>query len=112
MPLERLVVKDGTRVHIIPIAKLDYAEAQDDYVGLRSEGKMYLKQQTLASLETQLDAAKFVRIHRSYLVNLERIARIEPYTKDSRVAVLQDSTQLPVSRAGHAKLKDLLGDNV
>ncbi len=112
MPLERLVVKDSTRVHIIPIAKLDYAEAQDDYVGLRSEGKMYLKQQTLASLETQLDAAKFVRIHRSYLVNLERIARIEPYTKDSRVAVLQDGTQLPVSRAGHAKLKELLGENV
>jgi two-component system LytT family response regulator len=110
--LERVVVKDGTRVHIIPIAKLDYAEAQDDYVGLHSERKMYLKQQTLASLETQLDVRKFVRIHRSYVVNLERIARIEPYTKDSRVAVLQDGTQLPVSRAGHAKLKELLGDNV
>ncbi|MEO8100361.1 MAG: response regulator [Acidobacteriota bacterium] len=110
--LERLVVKDGTRVHIIPIAKLDYAEAQDDYVGLHSEKKMYLKQQTLANLETQLDTRKFVRIHRSYVVNLERIARIEPYTKDSRVAVLQDGTQLPVSRAGHAKLKEMLGDNV
>ena len=112
MALERVVVKDGTKVHIIPIAKLDYAEAQDDYVGLQSEGKTYLKQQTLASLETQLDPAKFVRIHRSYMVNLERIARIEPYTKDSRVAVLQDGKQLPVSRAGHARLKELLGDNV
>jgi two-component system LytT family response regulator len=110
--LERVVVKDGTKVHIIPIAKLDYAEAQDDYVGLHSEGKTYLKQQTLASLETQLDPAKFVRTHRSYVVNLERIARIEPYTKDSRVAVLQDGAQLPVSRAGHAKLKELLGGNV
>jgi two-component system LytT family response regulator len=111
-PLERVVVKDGTRVHIIPIAKLDYAEAQDDYVALHSEGKSYLKQQTLASLETQLDARRFVRIHRSYVVNLERIARIEPYTKDSRVAVLQGGAQLPVSRTGHAKLKEYFGDNV
>ncbi len=107
--LERLVVKDGTRVQIIPMAKLDYAEAQDDYVGLHSERKTYLKQQTITSLESQLDPGKFVRIHRSYVVNLERIARIEPFTKDSRVAVLRDGTQLPVSRAGHAKLKELLG---
>jgi len=112
MTLERVVVKDGTKVHIIPIAKLDYVEAQDDYAGLHSEKKMYLKQQTLASLEAQLDPRRFVRIHRSYVVNLERIARIEPYTKDSRVAVLQDGTQLPVSRAGHAKLREMLGDNV
>ena len=110
--LDRVVVKDGTRVHIIPVAKLDYAEAQDDYVGLHSEKKVYLKQQTLASLETQLDGRKFVRIHRSYVVNLERIARIEPYTKDSRVVVLQDGTQLPVSRTGHTRLKELLGENV
>jgi two-component system LytT family response regulator len=109
--LERVVVKDGTRVHIIPINKLDYAEAQDDYVGLHSEKKTYLKQQTLASLEMQLDTRKFVRVHRSYVVNLERIARIEPYTKDSRVVILQDGTQLPVSRTGHSRLKELLGDN-
>ena len=110
--LERIVVKDGAKVHIIPIDKLDYVEAQDDYIALRSEKKNYLKQQTIASVETQLDSKRFVRIHRSYIVNLERIARIEPYTKDSRVAVLTDGTQLPVSRSGHAKLKSLLGDNV
>jgi two-component system, LytTR family, response regulator len=108
--LERIVVKDGTKVHIIPIAKLDYVEAQDDYIALRSEKKNFLKQQTISSIETQLDARKFVRIHRSYIVNLERIARIEPYTKDSRVAVLNDGTQLPVSRSGHAKLKEMLGE--
>lgn len=108
--LERIVVKDGTKVHIIPIEKLDYVEAQDDYIALRSEKKNYLKQQTISSIEAQLDAKRFVRIHRSYIVNLERIARIEPYTKDSRVAVLQDGSQLPVSRSGHAKLKTLLGD--
>jgi two-component system, LytTR family, response regulator len=110
VPLARIVVKDGTKVQVIPVAKLDYAEAQDDYVGLHSEKKMYLKQQTLASLEGQLDGRQFVRIHRSYLVNVERIARIEPYTKDNRVAVLQDGTQLPVSRTGHARLRELLGD--
>ncbi len=108
--LERIVVKDGTKVHIIPLEKLDYVEAQDDYIALRSEKKSYLKQQTISSIESQLDSRKFVRIHRSYIVNLERIARIEPYTKDSRVAVLNDGTQLPVSRSGHAKLKSMLGE--
>ena len=107
---ERIVVKDGTKVHIIPIDKLDYVEAQDDYIALRSEKKSYLKQQTISSIEAQLDSKKFIRIHRSYIVNLERIARIEPYTKDSRVAVLLDGSQLPVSRSGHAKLKALLGE--
>jgi two-component system LytT family response regulator len=108
--LERVVVKDGTKVHIIPVGKLDYVEAQDDYVALRSAGKNHLKQQTISSLETQLDPQRFVRIHRSYIVNLERIARIEPYTKDSRVAVLHDGTQLPVSRSGHTRLNALLGE--
>ncbi len=108
--VERIVVRDGSKVHIIPIAKLDYVEAQDDYAALHSEQKSYLKQQTIASLETQLDPQRFVRIHRSYIVNLERIARIEPYAKDSRVAVLRDGTQLPVSRQGYTRLKALLGE--
>jgi len=106
--LERIAVRDGTRVHIIPIAKLDYAEAQDDYVALHSGGKQFLKQQTISSLESGLDPARFVRIHRSYLVNLERVVKIEPYTKDSRVVVLADGAQLPVSRAGYARLQTLL----
>jgi two-component system LytT family response regulator len=106
--LERIVVKDGVRVHVIPVEKLDYAEAQDDYVELHSEHKSYLKQQTIASLESCLDPDRFVRIHRSVIVNLERVAKIEAYTKDSRVAVLDDGTQLPVSRAGYARLKALL----
>jgi two-component system LytT family response regulator len=106
--LERIAVRDGTRVHIIPIAKLDYAEAQDDYVALHSGGKQFLKQQTISSLEGALDPARFVRIHRSYLVNLERVVKIEPYTKDSRVVVLADGAQLPVSRAGYTRLQALL----
>jgi len=105
---ERIVVRDGTRVHIIPVAKLDYAEAQDDYVGLHAEGKTHLKQQTISSLETVLDPAQFIRIHRSCIVNLEKVTRIEPYSKDNHVVVLTNGTQLPVSRSGYARLRGLL----
>ena len=93
---------------LIPVAKLDFAEAQDDYVALASEGKKHLKQQTIASLEAALNPKQFVRIHRSYVVNLERVMRIEPYGKDSRVAVLSTGVRLPVSRAGYARLQALL----
>jgi two-component system LytT family response regulator len=103
-------VKDGTRVQIIPVVKLDYAEAQDDYIALASQGKKYLKQQTVSSLEASLDPKSFVRIHRSYLVNLERVTRLEPYGKDTHVVILNDGARLPVSRAGHARLKELLGE--
>lgn len=108
--LERLVVRDGTRVTLIPVAKLDYVEAQDDYAALASQGKKHLKQQTIASLEACLAPESFVRIHRSYIVNLERVVRIEPYGKDSRLAILTDGTRLPVSRAGYARLKALLDE--
>ncbi len=104
----RVIVKDGTKVYVIPAERLDYAESQDDYVSLHSEGKSYLKQQTIAALETMLDPEQFVRIHRSYLVNLARVERIEPYTKDSRVAVLTGGVRLPVSRAGYDRLRTLL----
>lgn len=105
---ERIVVKDGTRVTLIPCSKLDYAESQDDYVALASEGKKHLKQQTIASLDASLDPALFVRIHRSYLVNLEKVVRIEPYGKDSRMAILATGARLPVSKTGYARLKTLL----
>lgn len=105
---QRIVVKDGTRVHVIPVAQLDYAEAQDDYVALHSGGKVYLKQQTISSLESSLDLTRFIRVHRSFLVNLERVAKIEPYTKDTRLAVLADGSQIPVSRAGYIRLKELM----
>jgi two-component system, LytTR family, response regulator len=105
---ERIVVRDGTRVHIIPIAKLDYAEAQDDYVALASEGKKHLKQQTISSLETSLDPARFLRIHRSYIVNLERVTKIEPYGKDTHLSILSDGTRLPVSRSGYGRLRAVL----
>jgi two-component system, LytTR family, response regulator len=106
--VERLVVKDGTRVHIIPVTKLDYVEAQDDYVALASQGKKYLKQQTISSVEAALDPKTFLRIHRSCIVNLERVAKVEPYGKDSHVAILHDGVRLPVSRAGYARLRAVL----
>jgi two-component system LytT family response regulator len=106
--LDRIPVRDGTRVFIIPVSKLDYAEAQDDYVALASEGKKHLKQQTISSLETALDPSRFLRIHRSYIVNLERVARVEPYGKDSHVAVLANGMQLPVSKAGYTRLRAFL----
>jgi len=108
---QRIVVKDGTRVHVIPLDKLDYAEAQDDYVALHSGGKSYLKQQPIAELEAALDPNRFVRVHRSAIVNLERVARIEPYGKESRIAILGDGTRLPVSRSGYARLLEAMGDS-
>jgi two-component system LytT family response regulator len=107
--LERIVVKDGPRVHVIATGKLDYAEAQDDYVALRSDGKSWLKQQTISSLESALDPRRFIRLHRSYLVNVERIARIEANTKDTWLAVLTDGSKIPMSRAGYAKFREVAG---
>lgn len=106
--VERILVKDGARVHVIPVQRLDWIEAQDDYAAIRTEGKTYLKTQTLAEIAAGLDPARFVRIHRSYVLNVERLARLELYAKDSRVAFLKDGKQLPVSRAGYARLRELL----
>ena len=108
LPLERVLVKDGSKVHVIPVDKIDYIEAQDDYVAIKSDGKTHLKQERMTELEKELDATKFVRVHRSYILNLERIARIELYAKDSRMAILKDGTKLLISRAGYDKLKTLL----
>jgi two-component system LytT family response regulator len=94
---------------VIASAKLDFAEAQDDYVALRSEGKTWLKQQTISKLESALDPRRFLRVHRSYLVNLERIARVEPNTKDTWLAILRDGTKIPMSRAGYARFRELAG---
>lgn len=107
--LERIVVKDGPSVRVIPAGKLDYAEAQDDYTALRSEGKTWLKQQTISSLEAALDPRRFIRVHRSYLVNIERVVRIDANTKDTWIAVLSDGSRLPVSRGGYGRFRELVG---
>jgi two-component system, LytTR family, response regulator len=107
-PASRIVVRQGPKVHVITADKLDFAEAQDDYVSLRSEGKSYLKQQTLADLESSLDHSRFVRIHRSYLLNLDRLARIDTEGGEPKAVVLHDGTRLPLSRSGYGRLKGLL----
>lgn len=106
--LQRLVVRDGTRVHIIPVDQLEYAEAQDDYVALRSGGKSYLKQQTISSLAESLDPDRFVRVHRSFVVNLDCVRKIESYTKETRIAILASGAQVPVSRTGFVRLRELM----
>jgi two-component system LytT family response regulator len=108
LPLDRVVIRDGADVHVVAVDKIDYVEAQDDYVAFRSGGRSWLKEQTLSDVEAQLDRRRFVRIHRSYLLNIDRIVRVELYAKDSRVAILNDGTKLPVSRAGYQRLQQLL----
>ena len=107
-PAERVLIRDGANVHVLPVDEIDYVEAQDDYVAFTSAGKQYLKDQTLAAVEAALDPSRFVRIHRSYVLNIDRIAKVELYAKDSRIAILRDGTRLPVSRAGYARLSQLL----
>jgi len=107
-PLERILIRDRADVHVIPVEKIDYLESQDDYVSVKAAGKSYLKEQTLAELETLLDKEVFVRIHRRYILNIARLSRIELAVKDNRIAILVDGSKLPISRSGYARLKELL----
>lgn len=107
-PLERILIRDRSDVHVVPVQKIDWIESQDDYVSIRTGGKSYLKEQTLGELESLLDAAAFVRIHRRYILNLSRLSKIELGAKDARIAILTDGTQLPISRTGYARLRELL----
>jgi two-component system LytT family response regulator len=104
----RIVVKDGGHIQVIPVDRLDYAQAQDDYVALHTAGKSFLKAQTLGALEASLDPALFVRVHRSYLVCLDRIRALEPSGKNDHVALLASGARVPVSREGYARLRELL----
>lgn len=106
--IDRLLIRDRSNVHVIPIEQIDYLEAQDDYVSIRAAGRSYLKEQTLGELEEQLAAKGFVRIHRRYILNVTRLAKIELSEKDNRVAILNDKTELPISRSGYMKLRELL----
>jgi two-component system LytT family response regulator len=107
--LERVLIRHEGRVHVLPVDRLDFIEAQDDYLSFASGGKRFRKQQTMTELESQLDPTRFVRIHRSFILNIERLARIDLYGKDSWLAILSDGTKLPMSRTGHARLKELIG---
>ena len=106
--VERVLIKDGARIDVIPVERIEFVEAQDDYVAIHAEGRSWLKNQTLSELASQLDPDRFVRIHRSYLVNLEKVGRLDLLGKESRVVTLAGGRQLPVSRAGYARLRELM----
>jgi two-component system LytT family response regulator len=107
-PIERVLIRDGARVQVVPVARIEYVEAQDDYVAICSEGRRWLKNQRMAELESQLDPRAFLRVHRSYIVNLGTIARIEPTGKDGHCAVLKSGARIPISRSGYQKVRDLM----
>jgi two-component system LytT family response regulator len=108
-PINRLVVRKGNAINLIPVDQIRYIEAQDDYVMIyHTQGKA-LKQQTLKFCEDNLPEKEFVRIHRSYIVNVGEIKRIEPYGKDTHMAILGSGDKLPVSRSGYKQLKEGLG---
>lgn len=108
-PLNRVVVRKGNAISLIPIEDVKYIEAQDDYVMIHHANGKALKQQTMKFYEDNLPPSDFIRIHRSCIVNVKEIKRIEPYGKDNHVAILNTGDKLPVSRAGYKQLKDDLG---
>jgi two-component system LytT family response regulator len=107
-PVNRIVVRKANSINIIPVDQVRYVEAQDDYVMIYHSAGKALKQQTMKFYEDNLPKESFVRIHRSYIVKIEEIFRIEPYSKDNYVAVLHSGDKLPVSRAGYKHLKEEL----
>ncbi len=106
--LQRIMVREGARVHVIAIDEVDYIEARDDSVVIHAGPTEHIKPQRLAALADRLDPDQFIRVHRSFVVNIDRISRIELYAKDSRIAILKDGVQIPVSRSGYARLRELL----
>lgn len=106
--LNRLIVKKNLSVIIIPVDNIHYIEAQDDYVMIHSEEGKNLKQKTMKTLETSLDPNEFIRIHRSYIVNIGQILKLESAEKDNYIVKLKNGTVLPVSKTGYTKLKEML----
>jgi two-component system LytT family response regulator len=107
-PVSRIVVRKGNAINLIPVEQIRYVEAQDDYVMIYHTTGKALKQQTMKFYEENLPKTDFVRIHRSYIVKVEEIKRIEPYGKDNHIAILNSEDKLPVSRAGYKHLKEEL----
>jgi two-component system LytT family response regulator len=105
----RIVVKDNGKIKIIPTANIQYLEAADDYVKIHTPDGVFLKNKTMGYIEETLDGQNFIRIHRSYIVNVQLITRIDPYEKESHLAVLSINTKLPVSKSGYVRLKQVLG---
>jgi two-component system, LytTR family, response regulator len=106
---ERIVVKTAGRIKIIPLHEIQYLEAADDYVKIFTAEGNYLKKKTMSYFEEVLDPKQFVRTHRSYIVNIQQITRIDAYEKENQVAILTSGAKIPVSKNGYAKLKIVLG---
>jgi two-component system LytT family response regulator len=106
---QRVVVKTGGKIKIIPVEDIHYLEASDDYVKIHTHNGAFLKNKTMNYFEQVLDPNHFVRTHRSYILNVQQVTRIDPYEKDSHLCVLQSGAQVPVSKAGYVKLKAVLG---
>lgn len=107
--VNRIVVKTGNKVKIIPVHEIQYLEADDDFVKIVTHEGSFLKNKTMAYYEKVLDPQHFVRVHRSYIVHLSQITKIEPYQKETHLAILRTGQQIPVSKTGYARLKTILG---
>jgi two-component system LytT family response regulator len=106
---DRIVVKNGNKIKIIPVSTIYYLEAADEYVKIHTNEGYFLKKKTMNFFETSLEAHHFVRCHRSFIVNINEITRIDPYEKDNYIAKLKAGQQVPVSRNGYSKLRAVLG---
>ncbi|HUZ58218.1 MAG TPA: LytTR family transcriptional regulator DNA-binding domain-containing protein [Hanamia sp.] len=104
----RVVVKDGSKIKIIPVNKIHYLEAADDYVKIITDDGTFLKKRTMSFFEQSLSRFYFVRVHRSYIANTQLITRIDAYEKDSHLLLLTTGAKIPVSKAGYMKLKEVL----
>ncbi len=102
--VDRVIVRERQHIHVLPVAQIEYVQAMDDYVAFRCDGREYLKTQTLAELERLLDARRFVRVHRSYLLNIEHLQGLERPAKDTLVARTRSGMAVPVSRTGNERL--------
>ncbi len=106
---DRVVVKTGNKVKIIPMHEIHYIEADDDYVKIVTGEGSFLKNRTMQFYEKTLDPRFFVRVHRSYILHVNQITRIDPYQKETHLAVLRDGKQIPVSKSGYSRLREILG---
>ena len=105
----RIVVKVGNNIRIIPVADVEYLEAYDDYVKIHTKDGTFLKKKTMNYFERVLDPDQFVRVHRSYILALAQLTRIEPLEKDAHVALLKNGQHIPLSKSGYSRLRSVLG---
>jgi two-component system LytT family response regulator len=106
---QRVVVKIAGKIKIIPVEEIIFLEASDDYVKIHTKEGSFLKNKTMGYFENVLDAQQFVRTHRSYIVSIQQVTRIDPYEKESYLVILKSGEKVPVSKTGYGKLKMVLG---